>query len=79
MVGVIQVSRKGSNVLDAGPDFTADDLGKVLALCRPLRKLVWHGVGNQGTAGEEGGGYEEAQMSLSVESDSGRIGFGRRG
>jgi hypothetical protein len=25
-----------------GPDFTADDLGKVLALCKPLGKLLQH-------------------------------------
>jgi len=23
-----------------GPDFTADDLGKILALCKPLGKLL---------------------------------------
>jgi hypothetical protein len=40
VVGVIQVSRKGANPSLAGPDFTADDLGKVLALCKPLGKLL---------------------------------------
>jgi hypothetical protein len=40
VIGVIQVSRKGSNQASAGPDFTADELGKVLALCKPLGKLV---------------------------------------
>src|SRR5580700_6003311 len=40
VVGVMQVSRKGNTATEAGPDFTADDLGKVLALCRPLGKLV---------------------------------------
>jgi hypothetical protein len=40
VVGVIQISRKGASVTAAGPDFTADDLGKVLAICRPLGKLV---------------------------------------
>jgi len=40
VVGVIQISRKGDNPAGAGPDFTSDDLGKVLALCRPLGKLV---------------------------------------
>ena len=34
VVGVMQVSRKGVNASAAGPDFSADDLGKVLALCR---------------------------------------------
>ncbi|HKV25657.1 MAG TPA: GAF domain-containing protein [Candidatus Acidoferrum sp.] len=40
VVGVIQVSRKGSSPKDAGPDFTADDLGRILALCKPLGKLL---------------------------------------
>jgi hypothetical protein len=40
IVGIIQISRKGTNLMDAGPDFTADDLGKVLALCKPLGKLL---------------------------------------
>ena len=40
VVGVIQISRKGPNPTHAGPDFTADDLGKVLALCKPLGKLL---------------------------------------
>ena len=42
VVGVIQISRKGSNTKAAGPDFTAGDLGKVLALCKPLGKLLRH-------------------------------------
>lgn len=52
VVGVMQVSRKGATVNEAGPDFTADDLGKVLALCRPLGKLVRHIVGTEGAAGD---------------------------
>jgi hypothetical protein len=40
VVGVIQVSRKGADPVAVGPDFTADDLGKILALCKPLGKLV---------------------------------------
>jgi hypothetical protein len=40
VVGVMQISRKGGSAATAGPDFTAGDLGKVLALCRPLGKLV---------------------------------------
>lgn len=40
VVGVIQISRKADTAAAAGPDFTSDDLGKVLALCRPLGKLV---------------------------------------
>jgi hypothetical protein len=50
VVGVIQVSRKGLNALDAGADFTSDDLGKVLAVCKPLGKLVRHLSENDGTA-----------------------------
>jgi hypothetical protein len=46
VVGVIQVSRKGASARDAGPDFSADDLGKVLALCKPLGKLLRHLAGD---------------------------------
>lgn len=42
VVGIIQISRKGTNAMNAGPDFTADELGKVLALCKPLGKLLLH-------------------------------------
>jgi len=42
VVGVIQISRKGANPKVAGPDFTSDDLGKILALCKPLGKLLQH-------------------------------------
>jgi len=45
VVGVMQISRKGGTVMEAGADFTAEDLGKVLALCRPLGKLVRHLAG----------------------------------
>ncbi len=44
VVGVIQISRKGANPKSAGPDFTFDDLGKVLALCKPLAKLLQHAI-----------------------------------
>jgi hypothetical protein len=44
VIGVLQVSRKGASARAAGPDFTADDLGKVLALCNPLGKLLQHTV-----------------------------------
>jgi hypothetical protein len=44
VIGVIQISRKGSTALTAGPDFTPSDLGKVLALCKPLGKLLQHAV-----------------------------------
>ena len=40
VVGVIQISRKGENANSAGPDFTPSDLGKVLAVCKPLGKLL---------------------------------------
>jgi len=40
VIGVIQISRKGANARVAGPDFTPADLGKVLALCKPLGKLL---------------------------------------
>jgi len=40
VVGVIQVSRKGTSAKSAGPDFGADELGKILALCRPLGRLL---------------------------------------
>ena len=42
VIGVIQISRKGANVKTVGPDFTPADLGKVLALCKPLGKLLRH-------------------------------------
>ena len=44
VVGVIQISRKGANPKVAGPDFTSDDLGRVLALCKPLGKLLQHAI-----------------------------------
>jgi len=45
VIGVIQVSRKGDNPANAGLDFTAEDLGKILAFCKPLAKLVQHVAG----------------------------------
>jgi GAF domain-containing protein len=42
VVGILQVSRKGSNAKTAGPDFTHDELAKVVALCAPLGKLLLH-------------------------------------
>jgi len=42
VVGVMQVSRKGMTLFESGPDFTTEDLGKVVALCKPLGKLVKH-------------------------------------
>jgi hypothetical protein len=45
VVGVMQISRKGATPAEVGRDFAADDLGKVLALCRPLGKLARHLAG----------------------------------
>jgi hypothetical protein len=45
VIGVIQISRKGPDTASAGPDFIPDDLGKVLALCKPLAKLLQHVAG----------------------------------
>jgi hypothetical protein len=45
VVGVIQISRKGMNPPEAGADFSAEDLRRVLALCKPLGKLVRHLAG----------------------------------
>jgi len=42
VVGIIQVSRKGNSLATAGPDFTPSDLGQILALCKPLGKLLRH-------------------------------------
>ena len=42
VIGVIQISRKGSSPAEAGPDFSADDLGELLAICKPLGKLMQH-------------------------------------
>jgi GAF domain-containing protein len=40
VIGVIQISRKATAVAEAGPEFTSDDLGKLLAICKPLGKLM---------------------------------------
>jgi len=45
VVGIIQVSRKGTTLATAGPDFTPTDLGQILALCKPLGKLLRHVAG----------------------------------
>jgi hypothetical protein len=44
VVGIIQISRKGPTSTSAGPDFTTDELEKVVALCKPLGKLLRHVV-----------------------------------
>jgi hypothetical protein len=40
VVGVMQISHKGASLVSAGPDFTPEELGRVLAICKPLGKLV---------------------------------------
>ena len=45
VVGVMQVSRKGDSAASAGPDFTAEELRRVQAICKPLGKLVSHMAG----------------------------------
>jgi len=42
VIGVIQISRKGATVTEAGPEFAVDDLGKLLSICKPLGKLIQH-------------------------------------
>ena len=42
VIGVIQISRKGTSAAAAGPDFSSDDLGNLLAICKPLGKLLQH-------------------------------------
>ena len=40
VIGVIQISRKGPDAKAAGADFSPADLGKVLAICKPLGKVL---------------------------------------
>lgn len=40
VVGVLQISRKGDSPKTAGPDFTTEDLSRVLAVCKPLGELI---------------------------------------
>jgi GAF domain-containing protein len=42
VVGIMQISRKGPSAMSVGPDFTADELARVVALCKPLGKLLAH-------------------------------------
>ena len=42
VIGVIQISRKAETIAEAGPEFTSEDLGKLLAICKPLGKLIGH-------------------------------------
>jgi hypothetical protein len=45
VVGVMQISRKAGSLEEAGADFSAEDLEEVVALCRPLGKLVGSLIG----------------------------------
>jgi hypothetical protein len=47
VVGIIQISRKGTSLATTGPDFTPTDLGQILALCKPLGKLLRHVAGTK--------------------------------
>jgi hypothetical protein len=38
VIGVIPISRKAAAVAEAGPEFTPDELGKLLAICKPAGK-----------------------------------------
>jgi hypothetical protein len=40
VVGVLQISRKGGSVEETGADFSGVDMETVVAICRPLGKLV---------------------------------------
>lgn len=46
VIGVIQISRKGNDASRVGPDFASDDLGNLLALCKPLGKFVHRACGD---------------------------------
>jgi hypothetical protein len=46
VIGVIQISRKGAALANAGPDFTPEHLGNLLALCKPLAKFVQRAAGD---------------------------------
>lgn len=45
VIGVLQISRKGSSLSSAGPDFASDDVTKITSLCKPLGKLIQHLTG----------------------------------
>src|SRR5579859_1056444 len=45
VIGVLQASRKGASSAAAGADFAHDDVEKIVALCRPLGKLLQHFAG----------------------------------
>jgi hypothetical protein len=45
VVGVFQVSRKGTSSAVSGPDFGADDVNRINSICRPLGRLIQHLTG----------------------------------
>jgi hypothetical protein len=45
VIGVLQVSRKGTSPSAAGPDFSSDDVNRIVAVCQPLGKLIQYFVG----------------------------------
>jgi len=45
VIGVLQVSRKGTTAASSGPDFVPHDVEKLAALCRPLGRLLQHFTG----------------------------------
>ena len=45
VIGVLQISRKGTTAAASGPDFAPHDAEKLAALCRPLGKLLQHFTG----------------------------------
>ena len=45
VIGVLQVSRKGTSLSTAGADFSPVDVAKIVALCSPLGKLIQHFAG----------------------------------
>jgi hypothetical protein len=44
VVGILQISRKGSSARRAGPDFTSEDLVNAQALCVPLGKILQYAL-----------------------------------
>ncbi len=42
VIGVIQISRKGGSLAEAGAEFNSADLSKLTAICKPLGQLMQH-------------------------------------
>ena len=45
VVGVFQVSRKGTSTVTSGPDFGTDDVNRINSICRSLGKLIQYLTG----------------------------------